>query len=222
MATRCHHCNGSGQVDVVDGRITYGGSPDGFSVPCPSCRGTGYQGVQAGTTTSVAAEGGCVGRIVGWIVGWIFLGVLVFLAFAALVFVPRLFTSHGGNVDDGLVAAETGMGFAANHKIGDCHPRGSLTPAPCSGPHDSEMYAFAYVNAAPGSPYPGLSALRRFATNRCEPQFAAYAVGTPKDLGVYLAEAVPNAAEWAAGVRQIACGAIAARGTTLSGPLPRR
>jgi hypothetical protein len=83
------------------------------------------------------------------------------------------------------------------------------------------MYAFAYVDAAPGSPYPGPTALRRFGTNRCEPQFAAYAVGTPRDLGVYLAERYPTAAEWMTGVRQILCGAVAVRGTALSAPLPR-
>ena len=219
MAVRCPHCDGSGILDIEDGRITYGGSPSGHSITCHFCRGTGARDGRVERPEPTPASGGCISQLVGWVVGWIVLGIIAIAVFAALVFVPRLFTDHGDGT--GLASAENGQGYPANHQVGNCYPHGSWVAARCDGPHESELYALVYIDAAPGSPYPPERDLIAFGRENCQPQFETYAAGTPGDLGVILGEVYPSVAEWDAGIRQVLCGAIGVDGTTLSAALPR-
>lgn len=79
--------------------------------------------------------------------------------------------------------------------------------------------ALVYIDAAPSAPYPSDAELAAFGERNCRPLFADYAAGAPSDLGVFLGEAVPSAADWVAGIRQVLCGAVGLDGAMLTTPL---
>jgi hypothetical protein len=220
MAGRCSHCDG-GWLPIEGGRIDHGGSTSGEYIKCGSCNGTGWKDGGVDAPAPAAATGGFLTRLFGWVVGWVFMGFLALVALAAVIFIPRMFSTNPAGEGSGVLKpAERGMAFPANHQVGDCHVPGSWDPVPCDAAHTSQVYALVYVDAAPGSPYPAENDLVAFGRAHCRPHFSAYAAGTPTELGVYLGEAHPSEEEWNAGVRQMLCGAIGVDGTTFSAPLP--
>ena len=99
----------------------------------------------------------------------------------------------------GQSAAQFGL------RAGECmtmSPNGtSLTPVPCSTPHDAEVFA---TFALPGSAWPGTAAVAREADEGCSSRLAGY-LNPQLAISLSQEDVYPGQVAWQTGTRTVIC-----------------
>jgi len=92
-----------------------------------------------------------------------------------------------------------------------------LSPVPCTGVHDGEVFAVLTHPAAPDAPYPGDDALADFAAAECLQRFPAYTGGAYDDSDLDVASVRPDRQSWSdEHDRQVGC-VLYKKDSTLTG-----
>lgn len=99
-------------------------------------------------------------------------------------------------------------------EIGDCYDEPDTTEGllsvplvPCSGPHDSEVFALFDYPADEGEPYPGAEVVELYGNDQCRGEVYREYIGQDYDLSMLFAAALlPSEESWTrAGDREIVC-----------------
>jgi hypothetical protein len=92
-----------------------------------------------------------------------------------------------------------------------------VSPVPCTGVHDGEVFAVLTHPAATGAAYPGDDALADFAAGECLQRFPAYTGGAYDDSDLDVASVRPDRQSWSdKHDRQVGC-VLYKKDSTLTG-----
>jgi len=130
---------------------------------------------------------------------------------------------HGATVD------KAGASSVFRLQTGECFqsPAGTtagrtvhvddVSPVPCTGAHDGEVFAVVTHPAAAGAAYPGDDALADFAASECLQRFPAYTGSAYDDSDLDVGSVRPDRQSWGdKHDRQVAC-VLYKKGATLTG-----